>query len=118
MLKVIEPQNIPTRGKPNAEGLRCSQDVPPGQGRRITERHYPKGRAPFLRLVPSPIFALAIAALCFCPSGWAANQAPLTSEEILKKIKYPSEFEATVFASPPNISYPIFISAAPDGTLF
>src|SRR6185369_5099768 len=43
---------------------------------------------------------------------------PLSPEEILKKVTYPSEFEASVFASPPNISYPIFLSASSDGTLF
>ena len=49
----------------------------------------------------------------------AAPAAPLTpAAEILKKVTFPPEFEATVFAAPPNISYPIFISAAPDGTLF
>lgn len=48
----------------------------------------------------------------------AAESAPLTSEQILKRITVPAGFEATVFASPPQVSYPIFISAAPDGTLF
>ena len=44
---------------------------------------------------------------------------PLTPpEEILKKVSFPPEFDAAVFAAPPNISYPIFISAALDGTLF
>jgi putative heme-binding domain-containing protein len=48
-----------------------------------------------------------------------AAEAPLTpAAEILKKVTFPPEFEATVFASPPNVSYPVFISAAPDGTLF
>src|SRR4051794_5337217 len=62
--------------------------------------------------------AALIAGFCVCTSAFAAEQRPLTPEQILAKIKYPSEFEATVFASPPDISYPIFISAAPDGTLF
>ncbi len=44
---------------------------------------------------------------------------PLTDEEILRRIKYPSsEFDASVFASPPDIAYPIFASASPDGALF
>lgn len=43
---------------------------------------------------------------------------PLTDEQILKKITYPPEFNATVFAAPPHIAYPVFLSAAPDGTLF
>jgi putative heme-binding domain-containing protein len=49
---------------------------------------------------------------------FGADKPPLTSDEILKKVTYPPEFEATVFASPPNISYPIFLSASPDGALF
>ena len=48
-----------------------------------------------------------------------AAEPPLTpAAEILKRVTFPPEFEATVFAAPPNISYPVFISAAPDGTLF
>lgn len=48
-----------------------------------------------------------------------AEDAPkLTSEQILNKVTWPrDEFDATVFASPPDISYPIFLSSAPDGTL-
>src|SRR5882757_1153834 len=62
--------------------------------------------------------AAAFAALAISTSLFAENDRPLTAQEILQRIKYPMEFEATVFASPPDISYPIFISAAPDGTLF
>ena len=48
-----------------------------------------------------------------------AAEPPLTPPaEILKKVTFPPEFAATVFASPPQVSYPVFISAAPDGTLF
>ncbi|MDB6041187.1 MAG: putative heme-binding protein, partial [Verrucomicrobiales bacterium] len=60
----------------------------------------------------------ATLALNPCAAVFGQNQQPLTAEAILKKVSYPSEFEATVFASPPNISYPIFISASPDGILF
>ena len=49
----------------------------------------------------------------------AAKQIdPHTAADILKKITCPPQFNATVFASPPQLAYPIFISAAPDGTLF
>ena len=60
---------------------------------------------------------LAAACLAALPA-FADNGNPLTEAEILKRVTYPPEFEATVFASPPQISYPIFLSAAPDGTLF
>src|SRR5437879_2669416 len=59
-----------------------------------------------------------LTAFSLCLTAFAQNRPPLTAEEILKKVTFPAEFHATVFASPPNISYPIFISAAPDGTLF
>jgi putative heme-binding domain-containing protein len=45
-------------------------------------------------------------------------QAPLSDAEILRRVSFPAqEFDATVFASPPKIDYPIFVSAAADGTL-
>ena len=56
--------------------------------------------------------------LCAASAFGQNNTRVLSADEILKRITYPPEFEATVFASPPNISYPIFLSAAPDGTLF
>ena len=66
----------------------------------------------------APLFAADPAAAApAAPAVPAA--APLTpAAEILKKVTFPPEFEATVFASPPQVSYPVFISAAPDGTLF
>lgn len=67
-----------------------------------------------LRFLRLPLAALAISTTLF-----AADGPPLTADQILKKITYPTDqFDATVFASPPDIAYPIFISAAPDGTLF
>ena len=49
-----------------------------------------------------------------------ADEQPqhLTDSQILAKVTYPSDFTASVFASPPDIRYPIFLSAAADGTLF
>ncbi len=61
---------------------------------------------------------LLVAASLATLHGLADQGNPLSEEEILKRITYPPEFEATVFASPPQLSYPIFLSAAPDGTLF
>ena len=63
-------------------------------------------------------FLLALAFLSLGAPLFAAD-APLTpAAEILQRVTFPPEFEATVFAAPPNVSYPVFISAAPDGTLF
>lgn len=38
--------------------------------------------------------------------------------EILQDVKVADGFEATLFAAPPMANYPVFVAAAPDGTLF
>ena len=38
--------------------------------------------------------------------------------ELLKSVRVPDGFEATIFAAPPAVNYPVFVAAAPDGTLF
>ncbi len=43
---------------------------------------------------------------------------PEREAEILKGVKVAEGFEATVFAAPPAVNYPVFVAAAPDGTLF
>jgi putative membrane-bound dehydrogenase-like protein len=52
-----------------------------------------------------------------------ALRAPLIPEnhpdtDWLKDITLPEGFSASIFARPPAVSYPIFVSASPDGTLF
>ncbi len=45
----------------------------------------------------------------------------LTAEQeaaILRDVKVPGGFDVTLFASPPAVNYPVFVAAAPDGTLF
>ena len=37
---------------------------------------------------------------------------------ILKDVKVAEGFEATVFAAPPAVNYPVFVAASPDGTLY
>jgi len=93
----------PAGACPNSEVVDCKHTAPTGLARGCGLRAF---------------LSFLLIALCLCDVAFAAEKPPLTSEEILNKVKYPPEFEATVFASPPNISYPIFISAAPDGTLF
>jgi putative heme-binding domain-containing protein len=44
--------------------------------------------------------------------------APRTDEEILKSVKLPEGYGATVFAKPPELGYPTSVSAAIDGTIF
>ena len=59
------------------------------------------------------------------PEAVSANalRAPLIPDnhsdaEWLKDIRLPQGFSASIFARPPAVSYPIFVSATPDGTLF
>ncbi len=52
---------------------------------------------------------------------YAQNKGQLaerTDEEILKTVKLPEVYAATVFARPPQGGYPIAVSAAIDGTIF
>lgn len=65
-----------------------------------------------------PCWIASLAALALPALPLADNGKPWTDEEILKRFTYPPDFEATVFASPPKLSYPIFLTAAPDGALF
>lgn len=55
----------------------------------------------------------------------SGNEPPrivkLTPEEeqaILRDVKVPDGFEATVFASPPAVNYPVFVASTVDGTVF
>jgi putative heme-binding domain-containing protein len=62
-------------------------------------------------------------ALLAALSGLALAQskdqtAPRTDEEILKSVKLPEGYSATVFAKPPELGYPTSVSAAIDGTIF
>jgi putative heme-binding domain-containing protein len=70
---------------------------------------------------PIPFSRPAFAALLAIPLvALAQNKesAPLTDEQILKKVTWPADFDATVYAKPPEVAYCIYLSASPDGTLF
>src|SRR5687767_7442837 len=72
---------------------------------------------PFFILVA----AIAAGVLLFLPSGSSAAALLITSEReqgLLKEVKIPEGFEATIFAAAPAVNYPVFVAAAPDGTLF
>jgi len=45
----------------------------------------------------------------------AKNEA---DQKVLADAKIPEGFDATVFAAPPMANYPVFVAAAPDGTLY
>jgi putative membrane-bound dehydrogenase-like protein len=44
--------------------------------------------------------------------------SPEREAEILKDVKVADGFEVTLFAAPPLVNYPVFVAAAPDGTLY
>ena len=46
---------------------------------------------------------------------------PVTADKvagILAEVKAPEGFEVKVFATPPAVNYPVFVAAAPDGTVY
>jgi len=44
--------------------------------------------------------------------------SPERERKILDDVKVPEGFDVTVFAAPPLVNYPVFVAAAPDGTLY
>lgn len=43
---------------------------------------------------------------------------PEKAAEYRALVQAPTEFDVTIFATPPAVNYPVFVSAAPDGTLY
>ena len=43
---------------------------------------------------------------------------PEKAAALLKEVKFPEEFEVSIFAMPPAVNYPVFVAAAPDGTVY
>ncbi len=66
-----------------------------------------------------PLFLLAVAIVELPAVAQNKDQsAPRSEADILKTVKVPEGYEATVFARPPQGGYPISVSAAIDGTIF
>jgi putative membrane-bound dehydrogenase-like protein len=72
-------------------------------------------------------FAPVLAGVLISGQGFisrAAEKSPppvrnLEKEQaLLKDIRVPDGFDATIFATPPAVNYPVFVSAAPDGTVY
>jgi putative membrane-bound dehydrogenase-like protein len=59
--------------------------------------------------------ARAVAALTLLLAAPVAAAGP---EALLREVKVPDGFAATVFAAPPQVAYPVFVAAAPDGTVY
>ncbi len=62
-------------------------------------------------------YILASLALGLLPVVHATPPFPKEAE-LLKDVKVADGFEVTLFSAPPQSNYPVFVSAAPDGTLY
>ncbi|MFM8213314.1 MAG: discoidin domain-containing protein, partial [Pirellula sp.] len=84
---------------------------------------------------PAKLRYVRVSCLSASPGAWASirelkvfggatkevsfEDAKMIKErELLGECKLPEGFEATLFAYPPAVNYPVFVAAAPDGTLF
>lgn len=52
------------------------------------------------------------------PPGSAAPSQPIDEKTFKDVVKVPDGFEATLFAAPPKLAYPVALAAAPTGELF
>ena len=83
--------------------------------------------------MPRPAAALLLASLALppvvpaAPAGKPVQTVPRVvpaaearakEAALLKEVKVADGFEATLFAAPPAVNYPVFVAAAPDGTLY
>lgn len=48
----------------------------------------------------------------------AAAGVGADDSKVLSDVKVPAEFDVSVFATPPAANYPVYVAAAPDGTLY
>lgn len=66
--------------------------------------------------------AIVVLAVLACARTLAAD-APATSRQelaakLMKDVRPPDGFDATIFATPEEANYPVFVAATPEGTLF
>src|SRR5205085_8307991 len=66
-----------------------------------------------LRLATASSLPATLVFAAETPSDQKASEA-----DLLKDVKVPAGFDATIFAAPPMANYPVFVAAAPDGTLY
>src|SRR5262245_3701146 len=64
------------------------------------------------------LFAFSWAAALAAAEPLSPAPAPEQEAALLKEVKVPDGFEAKIFAVPPSVNYPVFVAAAPDGTLY
>ena len=75
--------------------------------------HLPAALASCLALVLAPDSAFAAA-----KNDRKQNAAPTGAATLRKEITPAPDFEATIFATSDQANYPVFVAAAPDGTLY
>ncbi|HEV3023172.1 MAG TPA: PVC-type heme-binding CxxCH protein [Pirellulales bacterium] len=54
----------------------------------------------------------------FGPPGRAGSSQPIDEATFRDSVQVPPDFEATLFASPPSVSYPVAIAAEPTGAIY
>ncbi len=54
----------------------------------------------------------------FGPPGGRANLPPVDDKTIRDVVQAPPEFEVTLYAAPPRVSYPVALAAAPTGEVY
>ncbi len=72
-------------------------------------------------LSKSSLVAVILAAFSFLatqPLQGASLVSAEREQQLLKDVRVPDGFAAQVFAAAPEVNYPVFVAAAPDGTLF
>ncbi|MBN9118650.1 MAG: CotH kinase family protein [Planctomycetes bacterium] len=52
------------------------------------------------------------------PGGMAGNIQPIDEKSFRDSVSVPSEFEATLFALPPKVNYPVAIACEPTGAVY
>src|SRR5438552_2402138 len=72
---------------------------------------------PVICLLPMR-FVSSILGLCLIVSIHGQPAQNSSEADVLKDVKVPEGFDATIFAAPPMANYPVFVAAAPDGTLY
>lgn len=72
--------------------------------------------------MPSRFLITALSTALALTAAAAENISPAPTPEqeqsLLKDVKVPPGFDATIFAVPPAVNYPVFVSAAPDGSIY
>src|SRR5206468_10502992 len=75
---------------------------------------------PMLQRCLAPTLQLsAVAVLVLSAQPAALQEKKITPPAtLLKEVKYPKGYEATIFASPPEVNYPTCLACAPTGEVF